>query len=384
VSLSKTLEGGGPEGSGQPPAEPPRPETDPVPTRPPAAEPPAGRESATLPRDLGPLLDDALGRMERRAQGVERPVPLPWTNVSAALGGGLWSGTLVTLVGDTGSGKTQWALQAALHAAESGAPVCYVAPDSGVDQIAARLLALKAGQRWSDLYVGRTGPETLERLRLEHAGQLRGLPFHVVGARAVKDEPPDIRGITRWMRERYPEERLGTRPVLVVLDFVLLVSGVGQDREQIRDMMRRAASEGRQAARDLGAVVLLVSTTSREMRSDSDESIGIHRDRRQPAGLGRGNPARLVLTGKDAGDVERESDTILVLAQEPWKGKRPPGKWTKVWCAVARNRAGARAWCALRFDGTRFDEDPDLSLQATPPEPAEEDREEPPNLREEE
>jgi hypothetical protein len=68
-----------------------------------------------------------------------------------------------------------------------------------------------------------------------------------------------------------------------------------------------------------------------------------------------------VLAGKETGDVERESDTVLVLAQEPWKPKRPAGKWTRVWCAVAKNRSGARAWCALRFNGTCFDVDRDLA-----------------------
>jgi hypothetical protein len=88
-----------------------------------------------------------------------------------------------------------------------------------------------------------------------------------------------------------------------------------------------------------------------------------------------------VLGGKETGDVERESDTVLVLAQEPWKSKRPSGKWTRVWCAVAKNRSGARAWCALRFNGTCFDVDRDLTGPAEESSlPEEEDR----ALREEE
>ena len=43
-------------------------------------------------RELGAILDEALDRMERRVVGDERPIPLPWSNVSAALGGGLWGG----------------------------------------------------------------------------------------------------------------------------------------------------------------------------------------------------------------------------------------------------------------------------------------------------
>lgn len=382
MSQSKTLEGGS---GGEDPPVPDvlRPAADGPPSGPPP-ERPAEREPVHL-KDLGPLLEDALGRMERRAQGVERPIPLPWSNVSAALGGGFWGGTLVTLVGDTGSGKTQWALQAGLHAAESGFPVCHVAPDSGTDQVAARILALKAGERWADLYVGRTSAETLQSVRASHVSALSGLPFHIVGTRPAPNEPPDIRSITTWVRERYPEEHPGSRPFLVVLDFVQMVSGAGQDRDDLKEMMGRAASEARRAARDSGAVVLLVSPTTRETRREGDESIGIHRDRRQPAILGRGNPARLVPSGKDGGEAERESDTILVLAQEAWKGARHPKRWTKVWCAVARNRAGPRAWCALRFDGTRFDveqEEPPAvpPLDQVPEVPEDEER----SLREEE
>jgi replicative DNA helicase len=353
-----------------PSAEKPEPES------PPKSSPPDGFEE---PRALGSVLDDALARMERRARGEERPVPLPWSNVAAALGGGLWGGTLVTLVGDTGTGKTQWALQAAIHAAESGVPVCYVAPDSGVDQIVARLVSLKTSRKWSDLYVGRSGREVLEEVRSAHAAPLRDLPFHLVGGGGGRSDPR-TREIAEWMRHKYPEQRPGERPFLVVLDFVQLLGGA-REKENLGEMMGRAAYEARQVARERTAAILLVSTTARETRPGGDETIGIHRDRRQPSSLGRGNPGRLVLGGKETGEVERESDTVLVLAQEPWKSKRPAGKWTRVWCAVAKNRSGARAWCALRFNGTCFDVDRDFAGPVEEPSsPEDEER----ALREEE
>jgi replicative DNA helicase len=333
-----------------PPAENAEPEVLPKPSTPDGFE---------EPRALGAVLDDALARMERSARGEEQPVPLPWSNVAAALGGGLWGGTLVTLIGDTGSGKTQWALQAAVHAAESGVPVCYVAPDSGIDQMVARIVSLKASRKWSDLYVGRSGREVMEEVRSAHAAAMKDLPFHVVGGSGGRSAPR-TRETAEWMRKKYPETRLGDRPFLLVLDFVQLLGGA-REKENLGEMMGRAAYEARQVARERSAAILLVSTTSRETRPGGDDTIGIHRDRRQPSSLGRGNPGRLVLGGKETGDVERESDTVLVLAQEPWKSKRPPGKWTRVWCAVAKNRSGARAWCALRFNGTCFDVDRDFA-----------------------
>ena len=360
------------------PAVVPLPPKEEVPAPAPAPPPPA-RDGFEEPRALGSVLDDALERMERRARGDERPIPLPWSNVSAALGGGLWGGTLVTLVGDTGTGKTQWALQAAIHAAESGVPVCYVAPDSGVDQMVARIVSLKARRKWSDLYVGRTGKQVLEEVRAAHASAIKDLPFHVIGGSGGR-AAPRTHEIADWMRRHYPEPRPGARPFLLVLDFVQLLGGA-REKEDVGETMGRAGYEARQAARDRDAVVLLVSTTSRETRPGGEETIGIHRDRRQPSSLGRGNPARLVLGGKETGDVERESDTVLVLAQEPWRSRRPAGRWTRVWCAVAKNRSGSRAWCALRFNGTCFDVDREAT--AFDDEAARPDDEEP-GLREEE
>jgi hypothetical protein len=46
-----------------------------------------------------------------------------------------------------------------------------------------------------------------------------------------------------------------------------------------------------------------------------------------------------------------------------------------VWCAVAKNRSGARAWCALRFNGNCFDVDRDFAGPLEePPAPGDEDR----------
>jgi predicted ATP-dependent serine protease len=79
----------------------------------------------------------------RRARGEEKPVPVPWPSVAREIGGGLWPGCHV-LVGNTGTGKTQFALQLALHAAEQGVPVRYVGFD--LDQVAHDEVAAPKGR----------------------------------------------------------------------------------------------------------------------------------------------------------------------------------------------------------------------------------------------
>ena len=76
-------------------------------------------------RRLADTLPDSMRHLQRRADKEELPVPTPWKCVNRELGGGLWPG-LHVLVGNTGTGKSQWALQLALHAAEQGTHVCYV------------------------------------------------------------------------------------------------------------------------------------------------------------------------------------------------------------------------------------------------------------------
>jgi replicative DNA helicase len=342
----------------EPPLEAPPPASEPEPRkrrRAPSRPRKQGQEPLQ-PRDLKAVLDDALARMQRRAAGQEKPIPLPWTGLAESLGGGFWGGTAAVLVGDTGSGKTQWALQIALHAAASGVPVCYVSSEPGVDQVAPRLLAIKAGHKWSDLYVGKTDPATLETIRASFTEELKALPFHLLPGTPSRPGEPGTQKVAEWMRQRYPESGPGQKPLLVVQDFVELVTG-GRDQEEFNELMGRVAQEARLAAHEHGVVSLIVSSTSREQRLNEDDSIGIHHERRQARGLGRGNPARLLLTGKNAGDMERESDTVLVLAHEPEPRSETPPPWRRVWCAVAKNRSGGRAWCALRFNGSVFEED---------------------------
>ncbi len=297
----------------------------------------------TLAPRVGDFLADALDQMGRRARREETPIPLPWPGIARALRGGLWPG-LHVLVGNTGSGKSQFALQLALHAARAGVPVLYVGLELGRSDLAARLLGLMAHRRWSGLWLGED-PE-LAALGDRFGPELAELPFRLELA------PPFGWDYTRLVHLTRAVTAVEGKPPLVVLDYLQLVQSPEEKREDLRERIGRAAYAGRAVARELNAAVLMVSSTARtNYAALRGEGEGAAKGPR----LGEGNPARLVGLGKESGEVEFAADSVLVLTREGW-GKGPPPEWSSVHVAIAKVRAGVSSWWKLEFNGGWFRE----------------------------
>lgn len=99
-------------------------------------------------------MSDPLVRLQetfdREASGQEKPLPLPWSKLTFALGGGLRPGTFSMLVGEPGSAKTYIALAICLHAYRAGWRWAYW-PFERDDAYAARRLLAVLVNRWSVL-----------------------------------------------------------------------------------------------------------------------------------------------------------------------------------------------------------------------------------------
>lgn len=309
----------------------------------------AERLAALEAQRVGSFLDPSILRMEARANRAELPVPVPWPSVAAALGGGLWPGCY-TVVGNTGSGKSQFAIQLAAEAAAKGTPVLYIGLELGEIDLSARLLGLAAKVYWSQLYLG--DPFTVGGLRTRHAAaveHVRGLPFHLDFGGPFGWSYRELEAKVRDLRDLYPEPYgKGSRPLLVVLDFLQLVASPEGEREDLRERIGRAAYAARAVARSHDVAVLLISSTARENYGTLDGT----KDGKAP-GLGEGSPRRLVGLGKESGEIEYACDAALVLASEPWEKDKPR---PPVWLAVAKGRAVTPGWCKLTFDGSEFRE----------------------------
>jgi replicative DNA helicase len=342
----------------------------------------AERRGLALRRDPpAPLLADKLGaaldRIGRRRDGKEKPIPLPpgWPTLMKLLGGGLWPG-LYTLVGNTASGKSQFALQIAHYAATCGTPASYIGLELDDLGVVARALALgdraRAGSRmaWSHLYYGQVDSEGFAAAAAA-AERFQKLPLHVLTAPPFGWGYEGVLAEAQRMRAQYPDKAdasgaliPGSTPFLMVLDFLQLVGGQNAAGRmlELRERIAQASYAARDVARRLNAVVILVSSTARENYTtlDGDEARP-GKDGKAPPRLpyGEGDPSRFVGLGKESGEIEFAADCCLVVGRLPGQSGPPPWKMA---CAVAKVRARSRdaqgldGWVKMGFDGTFWGE----------------------------
>jgi hypothetical protein len=326
-----------------------------------------GGASASIPqplvlRTLDDVIGPAIDRAERRAQGIERPVPIPWPMLAGHFGGGFWPGVHY-LVSGTGIGKTALALQCAIYAARDGIPVLYVGLELEELQIALRVIGEASGVPWSALYTGHAGPALIERARAAMP-KVRGLPLHVELARPQGWPSSDLPRFVDAMRALYPEpDGPGSRPFLVVIDFLQIV---GEELDangrsvELRERIGRAAYRCRDVASRLGASVVVVSSAARDkygqlgtvaesadLKWDTD-------DNGRPVRRRVLKPDVLVGLGKESGEIEYSADSVSVLARVPNSDDGDGG--CDVLFVTAKGRATGATWSPLHFTGHGYRE----------------------------
>lgn len=308
--------------------------------------------------DLGRVLDQAITRMNRRRERVEKPIPLPWDSFGGVYGphaAGMWAG-LHVLVSGTGAGKSTWALQYALHAARNGCPAAYVGLELEEMQIGVRLLSDAAGTSWSDAYNGRADSAAVAKL-VAQRDALAALPFHPVFGKTTGWSPSDLAKLAKSIRQRYPEQTAGDRPALVVLDFLQLVGDDEGKSTELRERIGKAAYIARQIAREENLAILAVSSVARDKykavagkapkgEQSVLETVAVRDGKRVLYA-----PDLLVGLGKDSGEIEFAADSVTAAIKLP--EQLPTGE-SGVLFAVPKVRSGPATWVPLAFNGFRF------------------------------
>lgn len=314
-----------------------------------------------MPPRLDALFADALDRVRKRQQKIEKPLPMPWASVAALYGGGLWPG-LHVLVAGTGAGKSTFALQAALSAARARFPVAYVGLELDALQVALRVVGERAQVPWSKAYTGNVSDgdvEKIEQTMQALAGE--ALPFYPEFGPTKGWPVSRLSQLVADLRTIHPESN--GQPALVVVDFLQLVADEeGGKPRDLRERVGAVAYAAREAARVHNACILLVSSAARDKYATlagaiGDAGIGYVKGRagEQIATIAR--PDTLVGLGKESGEIEYAADSVSVAVRLP--DPLPDGRRGVV-LAVPKLRTGPPAWAPLIFTGTTFVEPDDV------------------------
>jgi len=268
---------------------------------------------------VGQDVEAMLDTMWARRTGQEVAMATPWGPVDSLLGGGLWPGMYV-LVGGTGSGKTQWAVQVAVEAARRGQSVLYLALELSRQDLAARVMGTLSGVAWSRILRGTLDDGEVAQV-MEAARAAEQLPFH------TECGPPFGYGA-----ETLAARAWALKPALIVIDYLQLCAG--RHGEEPRTAVGRVSYVARALARDLGAVVLVLSSTARANYAtlvNNPET----------------DPGDLVGLGKESGEIEYAADGVMVLA------RNAEAKRGRV-LVLAKNRHGPVGRADLEWNGHTF------------------------------
>jgi replicative DNA helicase len=268
---------------------------------------------------VGQDVEAMLDTMWARRTGQETAMGTPWAPVDALLGGGLWPGMYV-LVGGTGSGKTQWAVQVAVQAARRGQSVLYLALELSRQDLAARVMGTLSGVAWSRILRGTLDDVEVAQV-MEAARAAEQIPFH------TECGPPFGYGA-----EALAARAWALKPAIIVIDYLQLCAG--RYGEEPRTAVGRVSYVARSLARDLGAVVLVLSSTARANYADLVND---------PAR----DPVDLVGLGKESGEIEYAADGVMVLSRGADGGR------SRV-LVLAKNRHGPVGRAELQWNGHTF------------------------------
>ena len=225
-------------------------------------------------------------RMCERDDGVVMPAtPAPLAALNRKLGGGWGHGHLIIVAGRPGSGKTAFARDCALAAANHGA-VSIISLEMGREELGGMMLAKAAnisyqairdpsllGGDWSKITAG------LAQLRL---------PIHVCDQSALS-----LPAITSEARRIHSKHKLS----LLCIDYLGLVDLPQAERN---DIAVGTVTRGLKAlAKELGIPVMLLCQLSRKVED-------------------RQNKRPILSDLRDAGQIEQDADVVVMLYRDKY------------------------------------------------------------------
>ena len=261
------------------------------------------------------LMELSDGKMQ-----AARPTHIP--TLDRLLAGGLRDEQLVIVAARPSVGKSSFAQQMAISAAQDGIPSAFFGMEMTSRELTNRTVANLGRVPLGGIKTGQLSDEDGHWDRATEAVEaLRTLPMFLY------DQPAMTLGeVTGKARKLVRQHKVK----LLVVDYLQLMKGSSRKGEAQRRVELEEITRGmKQLAKQLGITVVLLSQLNREVEK-------------------RTNPRPVMSDLKECGAIEEDADVILAL----WTHKKgTEGESDIKGCAVLKNRDGQTGEVALHFEG---------------------------------
>ena len=275
-------------------------------------------QRATDLRHISFGLGDMMDTTEKQQADPKALVGLPTglKDIDRLLGG-LRPADMVTLAARPGMGKTSFALNIALQAAQRYRKrIAIFSLEMSAEQLSRRLVSLVGGiasDKWNRGNFNETDYTNIARA----AGVLGELPLYIDDTPALS--PQDLRAKCRKQAAWHGLD-------LVIVDYIQLMAGQGQNREQ---EVAFCARQIKTLAMELNVPVLALGQLNRSCENRADK--------------------RPMLSDlRESGGIEQDSDVVMFLYRDELYN--PDTKTPHVAeCIIAKHRSGPTGICSLYF-----------------------------------
>lgn len=259
----------------------------------------------------------AIEQAEAMQDGTYKPICTNLEQVDKKLGGGFYPGELIVVGARPGMGKTAFAFGVALEVAKTR-PVAFFSLEMGTAQMGVRGLSS----------LGRVPMQAIRK------GEIDAEEYKQLAAAIAKSEQSKFRLDTKaavnlaYIRARCQRLKRREGLGLVVVDYLQLMTGEGDNREQKIASLSRGLKA---LAKDLDCPVMALAQLNRESTKARD---------------GRPNLGQL----RESGAIEQDADTVMFIYRDEVVNEDSRDKGLAE-IILAKQRQGETGVCMVAYIG---------------------------------
>ncbi len=253
-------------------------------------------------------------------------IPTGFYDLDSLLSGGFGRSDLIIIAGRPAMGKTSFAMNLAQYIANSQnvdtsqkLPVAVFSLEMSKEQLTLRMLASESKIESTYLRNGRISQKQWDDLT-RAIGSLSEMPIFI-------DDTPNITVTQMRSQARRLQAEQGTELGLILIDYLQLMEGAGDNRVQELSRITRSLKG---LARELSVPVIALSQLSRGVEA-------------------RTNKRPMLSDLRESGSIEQDADLVIMLYRDDYYNNDTPDRGIAE-VIVAKHRNGPTGTVKLLFD----------------------------------